>query len=112
MPDSTIQEPAAGAGAEPEPLIALIDAPKLKWLRRYLNGRSITYQTIFRWARNGLKDGARLRAVRVGGVWATRQSWLEKFFQDSADSRDRLQPLSPGQTHARAERKLKNQGAI
>lgn len=105
-------------GVEPEPLIRAVDVPDLRWLPPgpRSNGR-LNYSTVLRWILTGIKlrnssEAVRLQAVRVGGTWCTRTSWLEKFFEASAAAKTGLKAMAPEAAQARAEKELRALGAM
>lgn len=63
-------------------LLTLAEAAKLIPGR---NGRKIHVKSLRRWIVAGVR-GARLQAVRVGGVWMTSQAWLDAFAAASTAS--------------------------
>lgn len=69
-----------------EPLIPIGRVPKLSWLRRLHrratgeNPRDIHLSTVYRWCTRGIR-GVRLEYVQVGGVRATSEAAVVRFFE-------------------------------
>jgi len=73
-------------------LIAFRDVPSLDFIPLRRGGSKLNTATLYRWAIKGVK-GIKLRAVRVGGQFATRQDWLHQFFEQLGDEKlGRLRP--------------------
>ena len=66
-----------------EPYIPLRRVPNLSWLPPRRNGSKIAQSTLWRWRTIGV-NGAVLRTIRIGSTWCTTETWLRKFFEDSA----------------------------
>jgi hypothetical protein len=96
-----------------EPFIRLNDVPKLKWIPGRGRGGRIGLATIYRWVKKGV-DGRKLRAVRIGAVWATTETWLRDFFECQPQQEDMPQPagLDPAlqRRAAAAQRDLERMG--
>ncbi len=94
-----------------ENLIRIADVPELAWLPLRRAGSRLNIATLYRWITKGT-DGVKLRAVRVGGVWCTRETWLNEFFEQSAAAALKIKPPTPKAAQARAEHQLKRAGAM
>jgi hypothetical protein len=69
------------------------------------------YATILRWIISGV-SGVKLRAVRVGGVWCTRETWLMEFFEASANAKAGIRPAPPAAANAETDHELRALGAL
>jgi hypothetical protein len=95
-------------------LIALRDVPDLDFLPRRRNGGKMSLSTVHRWVHgSGAKGGIRLRALRVGGQWATTKPWLLEFFEAlGAAELGTLRPPTPESVQDRTEEKLRKARAL
>lgn len=88
-----------------EPYITFNQAAGLPWLPPRRSGSRVSRVTVWRWHHDGrLVDGrrVRLRAVKVGGTWCTRESWMEAFFEgrDAAAEQPAGHPLTTADEEA------------
>ena len=51
-------------------------------------GKRLYVNTVWRWCVKGLRNGARLRSVLVGGQRLTTRRWLQEFIQAMSEARD------------------------
>jgi hypothetical protein len=72
------------------------------------NGKKIHWLTIRRWIVKGLK-GTKLAAVKIGGVWFTKASWLDEFHRSTTQvalQDSRRHPTVKRESHRKAELNL------
>lgn len=68
---------AFAAGDDADPCIPLAQAAAELPCRRA--GKPTHVQTLHDWRGTGYR-GTKLRAVKLGGIWHTKRSWLAEFF--------------------------------
>ncbi len=94
-----------------EKLIRAGDVQALKWLPRRRGGGRLNVATVYRWITSGVR-GVKLRAVRAGETWCTRESWLEEFFAAIAQAEMKLQAPTDSARQKKAETALRRARAM
>jgi len=101
-----------------EPIIRLLDVPRLRWLPRRRGGGRLSYATLWRWATRGV-GGIKLHTLKVGGSLCTTEADLLAFFARHSDNADeitggsrqsRRTPIQRRRDHELAERRLQTAG--
>lgn len=100
------------------PLIPFREVPRLPWMRRR-EGKLLNQSTLWRWRQKGIKhpvtgERVKLRALRVGGICCTTQTWLLEFWETLSSNQPLPHVVSRSRVRLRemeaAERELSSRG--
>ena len=92
-----------------ETLIPLVEAARQ--LPRRRAGRATHVSTLHRWRSRGLR-GARLEAVRIGGIWHTSSEALHRFFAQLSQTDSEPRPEVSAIGSEMAERDIQTESQL
>ncbi len=80
-----------------------------RWLPKRPSGRRLSYNSIYRWAKKGLR-GVKLETVCVGGTIYTSREALARFYARLNDAHNHVRPAPLGTDHDRDDAMLTAEG--